>query len=80
MAARFAEPAEEEIVALLEKAIPENTKKQLNMELRFWQVYENEEIFQVIINSKQTLKYSYKAPVFVSRNSEADCFVICGNK
>ena len=35
MAARFAEPTEEEIVALLEKATPENTKKQLNMELRF---------------------------------------------
>ena len=31
----FAEPTEAEIVALLEKATPENTKKQLNMELRF---------------------------------------------
>ena len=36
MAARFAEPTEAEIVALLEKATPENTKKgQLNMELKF---------------------------------------------
>ena len=34
MAARFAEPTKVEIVAL-EKATPENTKKQLNMELRF---------------------------------------------
>ena len=32
MAARFSEPAEAEIVAILEKAIPENTKKQLDME------------------------------------------------
>ena len=35
MAARFAEPTKVEIVALFEKATPENTKKQLNMELRF---------------------------------------------
>ena len=35
MAARFAEPTKVEIVALSEKATPENTKKQLNMELRF---------------------------------------------
>ena len=36
MAARFAEPTKVEIVALLEKATPENTKKkQLNMQLRF---------------------------------------------
>ena len=32
MAARFTEPTEAEIVALVEKATPENTKKQLNME------------------------------------------------
>ena len=53
-----AEPTKVEIVALSEKATPENTKKQLNMELRFLTVslYENEEIFQVIISSKQTLK------------------------
>ena len=30
-----AEPTKVEIVALSEKATPENTKKQLNMELRF---------------------------------------------
>ena len=49
MAARFAEPTKVEIVALFEKATPENTKKQLNMELRFLTVgYENEEKFQVI--------------------------------
>ena len=35
MAARCAEPTKVEIVALFEKATPENTKKQLNMELRF---------------------------------------------
>ena len=35
MAARFAEPTKVEIVALFEKATPENTKRQLNMELRF---------------------------------------------
>ena len=35
MAARFAEPTKVEIVALSEKATPENTKKQLNTELRF---------------------------------------------
>ena len=36
MAARFAEPTKVEIVALLEKVTPENTKKkQLNMQLRF---------------------------------------------
>ena len=35
MAARFNEPTKGEIVALSEKATPENTKKQLNMELRF---------------------------------------------
>ena len=35
MAARFAEPTEIEIVTLLEKATPEHTKEQLNMELRF---------------------------------------------
>ena len=35
MVVRFAEPTKEKIVALLEKATPENTKKQLNMELRF---------------------------------------------
>ena len=31
MAARFAEPTEAEIVALLENATPENKKKQLHM-------------------------------------------------
>ena len=37
MAARFAEPTKVEIMAVLEKATPdlENTKKQLNMRLRF---------------------------------------------
>ena len=35
MAARFAEPTAEEILTLLEKTTPENTKKQLSMELRF---------------------------------------------
>ena len=34
MAARFAELTEAEIVALLKKSTPENTKKQLNIELR----------------------------------------------
>ena len=32
---RFAAPTKVEIAALFEKATPENTKKQLNMELRF---------------------------------------------
>ena len=35
MAAMFAEPTKVEIVAPFEKSTPENTKKQLNMELRF---------------------------------------------
>ena len=53
-----AETTKVEIVALSENATPENTKKQLNMELRFLTVilYENEEIFQVIISLKQTQK------------------------
>ena len=32
MAAKFAKPTKVEIVALLQKATPENTKKQLNMD------------------------------------------------
>ena len=68
MAAKFAEPTEAEIVALLEKVTPENTKKQLNIELRFLKVNLRKlGIFQVIINLKQTLKHSYKTPMFVSR-------------
>ena len=39
MAARFAEPTEAEIVALLEKATPENTKKLLNMEYIIKQLF-----------------------------------------
>ena len=35
MAAKFTKPTKVEIVALSEKATPENTKKQLHMELRF---------------------------------------------
>ena len=35
MAAGFAEPTETDIVALLEKTAPYNTKNQLNVELRF---------------------------------------------
>ena len=66
MAARFAEPTKVEIEAFLEKATQENTKRQFNMELWFLTVsLQNEEIFQVIINLKQSLKYSYKTPVAV---------------
>ena len=45
MAARFTEQTEAEIVALLEKATPENTKKQLHMALKvlmvlkLWKMY-----------------------------------------
>ena len=39
MAARFAEPTETEIIALLEKATPENTKKQLYMEYIIKQLF-----------------------------------------
>ena len=84
-----AEPTKVEIVALSEKATPENTKKQQNMELRFLTVslYENEEIFQVIISSKQTLKPFIQinsAVCFTNWNmttdSESAWFVISRNK
>ena len=39
MEARFAKTTEAEIVALLEKATPENTKKQLNMEYIIKQLF-----------------------------------------
>ena len=39
MAARFAEPTEAEIVALFEKATPENTKKQQHMEYIIKQLF-----------------------------------------
>ena len=39
MAAKFAEPSEAETVALLEKATPENMKKQINMEYIIKQLF-----------------------------------------
>ena len=51
MAVRLAKPTEAEIVAFLEKAIPENKKRattSVNMELKFITIsLQNKEIFQV---------------------------------
>ena len=88
MAARFAEPTKVEIVALFEKATPENTKKATEYGVKILNSkFTKMKKFQVIINLKQTLKpfiQMNSGVCFTNWNmtadSEADCFVICQNK
>ena len=69
MEARFAEPTETEIVALLQKATPENTKKSTNYgdKILNGKFTKMKKCFKQLNILKHTLKHSYKTPVFVSQ-------------